>query len=358
MELRQRARRRGFTLVELLVVIAIIGVLVGLLLPAVQAAREAARRMQCSNNLKQLGLALHNYHDTYKKFTPSPVDGTTEDVGGRYNQAWLSWSGLAMLLPYVEQNNIYEQADFGWRWDANRNGNVNNTVVARARIQAFVCPSDPGSDASYTANMSPTSYAFSAGPASHWSLGSKKVGFVTYRVATKMRDITDGTSNSVAMSEQQIGLNRGKWDPAVTPRDPSYRVVVGSDLRRGSEWWWRVTPADITAINAYYANCLSMYDSGSGWNSASDEQNRFWAAGQVNRGPWMTTLIGPNAGPGCDNDTSVTVTRVKEASSHHAGGVMTLLADGSVKFTAESIDQATWMSAGSINGKETLKGDW
>ena len=355
MRLRHDRNRRGFTLVELLVVIAIIGVLVGLLLPAVQAAREAARRMQCSNNLKQLGLALHNYHDTYKSFTPSPVGPVNNGPSSRGN--WLAWSGLAMLLPYVEQNNLYEQANFS-EYYLRKSGATNNEAVANTRVPGFVCPSDPGSDTTYTRLVAPTSYSFSVGPASNWNLKSEKVGLVTLATPSKFRDITDGTSNSIAMSEQQIGLNRGKWDPAIKPRDPSYRVVVGSNLKRGSDWWWRATPADITAINAYYDTCLSMYDSGSGWNSASDEQGRFWAAGHVWRGPWMTTLVGPNAGPSCDNDTSITDTRVKEASSHHSGGVLTLLVDGSVKFTAESIDQATWIGAGSVNGRENLKAGW
>ena len=358
MSVRQNRPHPGFTLVELLVVIAIIGVLVGLLLPAVQAAREAARRMQCSNNLKQLGLALHNYHDTYQKFPPNPVGGVTEAPGGRYNQSWLAWSGLAMLLPYVEQNNIYERADFGWRWDSDQNGNVNNTVVARTRIPGYTCPSDPGSDATYTANMAPVSYCFSAGPASSWSVASNRVGFVTFGVAGRFRDVTDGTSNSIAMSEAHIGLNRGQWDPTAKPRDPSYVVIVGTALRRGTAAFFRATPADIATINTYYNTCLSMYDSGSGWHSSYDEQGRMWAAGRTTWGPWMSTLVGPNAGPGCDNDTSVTDQSVKEASSHHPGGVNLLLVDGSVKFTAESVNQATWMGAGSINGRETLSSDW
>ncbi len=355
------SRNRGFTLVELLVVIAIIGILVGLLLPAVQAAREAARRMQCSNNLKQLGLALHNYHTNFKTLPPSPVAGTTENVGGRYNQNWLAWSGLAMLLPQMEQGNVYNLADWGWRWDQNRNGNVNNTEVTRVRIPGYVCPSDPGANATYTANMSPTSYCFSTGPASHWSIGAQQVGVVTLRRGAKMRDFIDGTSNTIVMSELRIGLNRGRWQAGVLPRDPSYRVVTGQRLQRSNNAAgrrWTNSQAHIDLINNYYNNCLSMYDAGSGWNGASDEQGRFWAAGRVFWGPWMTTLIGPNAGPACDNDNSVTDMSVKEASSYHTGGVNLLLGDGSVKFTTENVDQAIWIAAGSTNGGESISGDW
>ncbi|MEZ6134847.1 MAG: DUF1559 domain-containing protein [Pirellulaceae bacterium] len=354
-------QRTGFTLVELLVVIAIIGILVGLLLPAVQAAREAARRMQCSNNLHQLGIGLHNYHSAYKTFPPSPAYGTTEAPGGRYNQSWLSWSGLALLLPYIEQDNVAKKIDWGWRWDSNQNGNVNNTQGARVRIPGYVCPSDPGASATYTANMGPTSYCFSAGPASSWSIGGSKVGFATLGQPTRIRDITDGTSNSIHMAEAQIGLNRGMWEAGVLPRDPSYRVVTGTRLERSANAQgrrWRNTPAHIALINTYYDNCKSMYDSGSGWNGASDEQGRFWAAGRVFWGPWCTTLVGPNAGPSCDNDTSVTDMMVKEASSHHTGGVNVLLGDASVKFVGSNIDQGVWISVGSINGQDPVNGDW
>jgi hypothetical protein len=164
------------------------------------------------------------------------------------------------------------------------------------------------------------------------------------------------------MSEARIGLNRGQWDTSNNqPRDPQYRVVTGSRLQRSGNAAgrrWTNSVAHITAINAYYQTCLSMYDSGSGWNGSSDEQGRFWAAGRVYWGPWMTTLIHPNAGPSCDNDNSVTDMSVKEASSYHTGGVNLLLSDSSVRFTSESIDQRTWIAAGSINGSDPVSGEW
>ncbi|APZ93754.1 DUF1559 domain-containing protein [Fuerstiella marisgermanici] len=358
---RQFAKRRirGFTLIELLVVIAIIAILIALLLPAVQQAREAARRTQCKNNLKQLGLALHNYHDVHKMFTPNGVAGTTENVGGRYNQAWLSWSGLAMLLPYIDQGPVYNQIDFNYRWDNNNGGTVNNTM-ARTRIPAFVCPSDPGANASYTANMSPTSYGFSAGPASNWSMRTNNPGFATLYKGSKVRDFIDGTSNTIAVAEQQIGLNTGIWDTSKTKRSNWHRVVTGTRLQHANNTngrVWSTAQTRVDAINAYYDSCKAMYDSGSGWNGSSDEQGRFWAAGRVFWGPWLTTLVGPNAGPSCDNDNSVTDMSIKEPSSYHTGGVQVLLADGSVRFVSENIDQRTWIGAGSISGGETL-GEW
>jgi len=349
----RRRRPRGFTLVELLVVIAIIGILVALLLPAVQAAREAARRMQCSNNLKQLGLALHNYHDTYKTFPASPGAPTSETPSGRYQQNWLAWSGLARLLPYVEQGPLHDRIDWNYRWDSDQGGSVNNTVVARARIPGYVCPSDPAADINYTANMSPTSYGFSAGPSSSWDPDQFRPGIAALNTEVRIRDITDGTSNTIAMSELKIGRNKGQWDPSVRPRDESYRIIMGNRLQRTANdagRSWRAIPAHVQAIRTYYDTCLGMYDSGSGWNGSSDEQGRFWASGRCYWGPYHTTLVGPNAGPSCDVDTSVTDIDVKEPSSYHPGGVLVVMCDGSVNFAAETIGQALWIGAGSIDG--------
>ena len=354
---RHRRLKQGFTLIELLVVIAIIAILIALLLPAVQQAREAARRTQCKNNFKQLGLALHNYHSTYGMFTANGVAGTSESPTGRYNQNWLAWSGMAMLLPYIEQTNVYNNINFNFRWDNNNGGTQNNTM-ARSRIPAFVCPSDPGANATYTANMSPTSYGFSAGPGASWAMAGNPIGFATLVRGSRIRDITDGTSNTIAMSEMQIGLNSGAYVAGAPNRFNWHRVVTGSALRgaRGARFDGRIA-ADRTAINTYYNACLATYDSGGGWDGASDEQGRFWASGRVYWGPWHTTLVRPNAGHSCDNDASVTDMSVKEPSSYHTGGVQVLLADGSVKFTSENIDQGVWMGAGSINLGETL-GEW
>ncbi len=124
--------RRGFTLIELLVVIAIIGVLIGLLLPAVQAAREAARRAQCINNLKQLGLALHNYHDTAGSLPPGVIDMV---------YGWQQWSALSMMLPYMEQRQVYDTLNFAITGDSCDPNGVNSTGI-RTTVNAFLCPSD------------------------------------------------------------------------------------------------------------------------------------------------------------------------------------------------------------------------
>ncbi|QDV69414.1 hypothetical protein Poly24_31300 [Rosistilla carotiformis] len=346
-----RQSRVGFTLVELLVVIAIIGILVGLLLPAVQAAREAARRMQCSNNMKQLGLALHNYHDTYQCF-PANAGVTLPRSPSIVNESWASWSGLASILPFIEQGPLYDQIDFSYNFDANIAGVAeHSSVVRRVRIDAFVCPSDPGSSVAYNADMAPTSYCFSHGPAAARDLGAgSEPGVFDKDFFCKFRDITDGTSNTLAMSEAKIGMDQGQWNTGSTNRNESYRVVVGTALTHalgGKNNVFYNTAAHIAAINTYYDTCLGMYDAGTGWDTQSDEQGRHWGWGGAFRGPFITTLKGPNSGPSCDNDASVTDMSIKEPSSYHPGGVMALRADASVSFVGETTDQATWIAAGS-----------
>lgn len=349
--------RNGFTLVELLVVIAIIGILVGLLLPAVQAAREAARRMQCSNNMKQLGLALHNYHDTYQSFPASAGVTLATSAGGSYD-GWNSWSGLASILPFIEQNALYDQIDFRYNFAANIAGVAeHSTVVRRTNVDAFMCPSDPGSGVSYTADMAPSSYCFSHGPAASWDISAgSEPGVFDKAYFCRFRDILDGTSNTLAMAESKIGRNQGQWDSTKSSREESYRVVVGSTLRQsisGNSATFKNTTAYLTAINTYFDSCIGMYDAGSGWDGQSDEEGRWWAWGGAFRGPYITTLVGPNAGPSCDNDASVTDIQVKEPNSAHPGGILGVRADASVGFLSETTDQAAWIALGSRAYGET-----
>jgi prepilin-type N-terminal cleavage/methylation domain-containing protein len=342
---------KGFTLIELLVVIAIIAILVALLLPAVQSAREAARRSECKNKLKQLGLAMHNYHGTHSIFPPSPVGGP-RNCGGTAKETWLGWSGMAMLLPFIDQEPLYNQANFDYYWDCN-NATHRNRTVNRANLPALTCPSDPGSNKA-RGDAGVVSYCLSAGPVSSWSVGSRTPGIVTFRTGTLMRDITDGTANTIMMSEVAIGRNGGTsaYD------EKSYRVVTGSALLRPSGTFsnrvFNSSQAHINAILTYHASCKSTGGGGGGWHGDNDDSGRFWTSGRLFWGPWFNTLMPPNQGPHCDQDASVTTMDLKTATSHHPGGVHGLLSDGSVRFISDSIDHATWINLGTKNGNDDL----
>src|SRR6516165_8820404 len=193
---------RGFTLIELLVVIAIIAVLIALLLPAVQSAREAARRAQCSNNLKQIGLGLHNYHSTHNTF---PLGGTVNWSGYGYHAGWGTWSAQALLLGYMEGQPLYNAINFNWVccWDT---GMYINSTVSMAIISSYICPSDglspisPGNDAwgGLTNN-----YMACAGDSTDFfnPSGLFAESFKCYGVQA----CTDGSSNTIAFGESLIG---------------------------------------------------------------------------------------------------------------------------------------------------------
>lgn len=341
-------QRRAFTLIELLVVIAIIAVLIALLLPAVQQAREAARRSECRNKLKQFGLALHNYHDTNQRFPGSPMADVYDPATPTSLQAWQAWSGVAMLLPYLDQAPLYSSLDFNRYWDAgtaNQNGQ-------RTLIPGFKCTSDPMATRRYTANCSPISYCLSAGPASSWSL-ARPPGPFSLRSSTRIADIEDGTSNTIFMSEVRIGDDTGK-------RDIRFRVSTGAGALTSTGTYnnrvFDTSAANIAAINNYHAACTALLPTAAA-AAEDDEAGRFWASGRNHWGPWFNTLVTPNKGPHCDADVSVTDVDLKIAQSYHAGGVHVLMGDGAVKFVGQNIDQRVWIGAGSMFAGESTSLD-
>ena len=182
---------RGFTLVELLVVIAIIGLLIAILLPAVQMAREAARRMSCRNNLRQLGLAMQEYHDTHNKFPPGVIDLDNDFRNGRH-------SGFTLLLPFLEQQNLHHAYDFNVPWNAGP-----NQALAHTRLSVLLCPSS-GSDVPQHGGVSgaATDYAFSKGPLAYLCRQPVQPrGMFAINDKVRMADITDGTSHTFAAGE-------------------------------------------------------------------------------------------------------------------------------------------------------------
>ncbi len=182
--------KRAFTLVELLVVIAIIGILIGLLLPAVQQVREAARRVQCSNNLRQLGLAAHNYHSALGKFPPGVTDNDSDLLNGLH-------SGFVFLLPQIEQNNIYDQYNFQVDWKT-----APNLSLAQIEIDTFLCPSNDSRVAQDGGvSGAPVDYAFSKGPLAYLHANNLKSGMFDVNSDTSFADIRDGSSNTFMRGE-------------------------------------------------------------------------------------------------------------------------------------------------------------
>jgi prepilin-type N-terminal cleavage/methylation domain-containing protein len=210
---------KAFTLIELLVVIAIIGVLIALLMPAIQMARESGRRTQCRNNLKQLGLALHNYHEVFDLFPPGSL--RTPCSAGFVVDAWGSFSAHAMLLPYLEQSPIYNMINFSlssYRTDPSCTGNSSsqstgfaNTTAAGRSIEVLLCPSDQvGHQGAFFVYRYPgQNYPLSAGDTSRFGLFSTtdSRGLFWIDSSCAMREILDGTVNTVAASERLKGSN-------------------------------------------------------------------------------------------------------------------------------------------------------
>lgn len=341
-------QRRGFTLVELLVVIAIIGILVAMLLPAVQAAREAARRMACSNNMKQLALAFHNYHDTYKKF---PI--YTNRVTGAQGAAshWEGFSALTMILPFVEQQPLSDRIwaevpEFGsgavtspylhegWRIDP-------FTVLRRTRISAFLCPSaTPNSGNSDIGNCS---YAVCEGCAFGWhgsipnnnGMFGRETG-----MERRMADITDGTSSTFMLGEQMLGDHDNNF---YRPGD----VVRAQDFSGtgGNSAYWPVTGElyNAAAIEAYGVQCLTGIGNhhshgGRDWIAGMPAQTVFNTVAPPN---WRYPSCQPCSGCGWMDSAGAFPAR-----SVHPGGAMHAMGDGSVAFIAETIDGQTYCHLG------------
>jgi len=229
-------RQSGFTLVELLVVIAIIGVLVALLLPAVQAAREAARRTDCTNRMKQFGVALHNYHDTHNVFPPAQVDSSS-CTGGNKPTTGSNLNGLVLLLPFLEQSNLHDSLDFRYAFDDYNTAGISlaggNATTNGARINIevdiFTCPSDIGpSGASTSTTYNPPSgtpdqrtnydfitYYLHYNTCGYWQQRGIDRTMFDDNSDCKFADITDGTSNTVAMAETRKACcangNNASW---------------------------------------------------------------------------------------------------------------------------------------------------
>lgn len=284
-------RRTAFTLVELLVVIAIIGILVGLLLPAVQQAREAARRMQCSNNLKQIGLAMHNYHDTFQSLPPGWIDATT-------NQNRMGWG--TFLLPFIEQSAIYDQMKsvgaYDVPWYTIPEMTTGTAAVpnpyAKEVLDAYICPSDPsGGTNANLGDYGKSNYTGVGG--AHYVKGSGANGTLYDNSFIKFRDMTDGLSNAIVIGERS------------TVNQPSRSFV-----KKGTLWIGGTTSGQYYHNNAIVN--ASVYYSING------------TAGNYN------------------------------LTSAHPGGVQFMIGDGSSRFISETIELTTYRDLGSISDGNVL----
>ena len=354
-------RRRGFTLIELLVVIAIIAVLIALLLPAVQSAREAARRMQCTNNLKQIGIALHNYHDVKGGFPMGAGSGIYSFPN--YNSKHF-WSAHAAMLPMLEKGPIYNAINFNWGTGDNTGAGavffINSTAI-QAQIKEFLCPSDPNGPISllagtgtgnndYFACVGATSDllgTFSAGAPSLATI--KTTGTFAFQQSKPISAIIDGTSNTVAFAESTVGSATAAF---------GQRLIGMNSVNMSAAAVQFNVFNDPNNVKSGIATCSVAWNAGGA--KIDKQRGDSWATG----GMAMTlfnTVVPPNGQNDtwayCGKSSSGTMSTFSNADSYHPGGVNVLMGDGSVKFIKDSINQSTWWSLGTIGGGEVISAD-
>jgi prepilin-type N-terminal cleavage/methylation domain-containing protein/prepilin-type processing-associated H-X9-DG protein len=329
-----QARRRAFTLIELLVVIAIIAVLIGLLLPAVQKVREAAARVKCQNNLKQLGLAMHNYHDAKQAF---PI-GRGEGPFGPPSAPWANWLvfGVSVqALAYYEQGAVYQLFEQRKNLPAAATW-TDAGAPATMRLPLFICPSSPLIE---TANRPGTNYLFSTG-STIYSGGCASISAVIVNgsngvfaddVARRITDIPDGTSNTILAGEY---IPRTESDP-----DSGFKVVSSFSVNNSAF----ITQAELDTLSRAPAT-RTVNDNGRFWAWRSHTMALFNTAAPPN---WKRE-VGPFGGVGSGGAGMAwdSCNGIVPAMSKHSGGVNICLADGSVRFVRDSIDLLTWQRMG------------
>jgi prepilin-type N-terminal cleavage/methylation domain-containing protein/prepilin-type processing-associated H-X9-DG protein len=334
--MRRSRPRRGFTLIELLVVIAIIAVLIALLLPAVQAAREAARRAQCVNNLKQIGLALHNYHSSNNAFPMGSSYGVQSPP--KSYTSWANWSAQAQMLSYMEQRAIYNTINFNYCATGGTAGVINATAY-NTRVASFVCPSDGQAGASNT-NSYHGSYGTTTKPQS-----KQGTGVFAFRVSFGLRDCLDGSSSTVAFSEGLVGNGAN-----VPRRGNGVNGVSGGSTYVDA---WQNPNAVISGLSA----CTAAWQSGSNIRNYHGQR---WGLGNTGH-TLFNTIVTPNAKQypwsqcryGCGT-CNVDGSEFDNAQSYHSGGVNALMADGSVHFVKDSVARNVWWALGTRANNEVL----
>ena len=323
---KRRKLAGGFTLVELLVVVTIIGMLIALLLPAVQAAREAARRMQCTNNVKQVALAVHMYHDTFSQFPPGygyqiHGEGKNNGVGNETEWAW-----MARLFPYLDLATAASLID--WNRDPAGNFTAQESAVLIAQYPVFQCPADLTVKKNWSVAKSCTTWVpnegFSRGsyagnfgqddPAVSNSGGMERDGHIHgvfgYNYGISLERIQDGTSNTLLMAE----------------------IVPGGGCSVRGAWWYDEGPV---FMQVYVPN---------------DPTPDIQRTGRCDTVDKISGAIAPCVGVLAEYNMVLNTAR-----SYHPGGVMAAMCDGSVQFASNSISLTTWRALGTPNGGEAIK---
>ena len=373
--------QRGFTLVELLVVIAIIGILIGLLLPAVQAAREAARRMKCTNNMKQLALGLHNYHDVHNAL---PYQ---EDISGWNNGEGSGWSYIFRLLPFIEQTARYDafqphiqssDTTANPEWHAHPAGvdgeNIEEKYGAEAKeaysnLKDLYCPSDGEASQPGAYDMSRNNYwgctgdSYNYSPRDGWWADLSSTSIRTWYTNTRgvfagtksnsFASVTDGTSNTAAISEGCTGV----WNGG----NGNGNRIKGNQGRIGGAW---VTAQQAAGqVGVWLSGCLNIRDTTDrktinwncvNWQGVGDQ----WTLGWTYKNYFQTILPpnSPNCTTGGDPGGNFLAT-LNSASSYHPGGVNVARLDGSVIFVSDSVDTGN-IDEWEVNSGESPYGVW
>jgi prepilin-type N-terminal cleavage/methylation domain-containing protein/prepilin-type processing-associated H-X9-DG protein len=374
-------KRRGFTLIELLVVIAIIAVLIALLLPAVQSAREAARRIQCVNNLKQIGLALHNYHEANNTFplgaSSAMLSVSTTGYGGWYMASWSQWSEHAALLPYLGETAVYNAINFSigicqgpTRNSAAGGGLAGATIMflvqstaSTTGLKEFWCPSDPqagngpygntGRDTNnYMASIGTSTYLTNANLYITTYAQLPTTGLFGLQNCKSIAAVLDGTSNTVAFAEGAI--------------DPSYPPVLGQKFNGMTAVTgipFAAIVYDASSVPAATAQgiaaCNAVWQTGQG-GSFGYQRGDFWCMGTGSHTK-VSTVVVPNSTTSlwgyCDPQGLSSLGCYMNADSYHPAGVNTLFTDGSVKCLKNTINQYIWWALGTVANGEVVSAD-
>jgi prepilin-type N-terminal cleavage/methylation domain-containing protein/prepilin-type processing-associated H-X9-DG protein len=329
---------RGFTLVELLVVIAIIGTLIALLLPAIQSVRESGRRVSCSNHLKQLGDALHNF-ESARKCLPTGADAKQWEAAPSLAYTFYRWSTFAHLTPYLEQTTAHNSLDLSVPLYTNIAAVVakQNRAGVALVIPLFLCPADDG--AAVAAGFGPLNYTACAGDGSDGGSPFQTNGLFYINSQTRIRDITDGTSKTIAMSESTLGTGSESFSSTLDKVDKQavYAYVFGTPL---------TDDACNTASNFNWTNRR-----GFAWVNGEYRCGLFnnYLTPNSSRIDCMATVLNTS-----DPAQLFAAYGWRAARSRHSRGVNVLVADGSVHFAAEGIDSTVWRGLSTRSGKESV----